>query len=157
MGRLPGHGSDRSGLRVTRDDLVASGVHAQDVQAYADIARGSTGEFLRLDECANGLCTDLLVLAMAWPEMSVRAALGWVLVSRSDPTAAPVAPGDDEAWDGVASVAAPWAGVGRVEDGWLFAAAGVALQEVGAGVCAESPGSLAVLAALRDVPLPVTR
>jgi hypothetical protein len=102
----------------------------------------------RVVERARFLWADLTLLASWYPQMTVRASVGWVLVQRTFSREHDVFLNDR---------AKPWVEVGLGEEGWLFDAAGVPLAEAREQIAAGTADreTLRVLAALRGVPLPV--
>lgn len=92
-----------------------------------------------------GFVAQVRELATRWPDLSLRDAVGWVLVVES---------AGDEVWDCpaagssamTAQFVAPWARVGLLADGWRCVAAGYAVEQV-----AADPQAWRVLAALTGV------
>ncbi|MDT0213918.1 hypothetical protein Q9R29_08460 [Rothia sp. ARF10] len=135
---------DAPGVRVGIRAVVASGVPRANLDTYWAVLHPGMRVTAR---AARTLGEDLHRLSLRWLEVTLRAGIGWCIVQ--------AALCDRDLWSSRRLVAT-WAGEGLGEHGWLFATAGVSVDEarplVAAGVVDED--ALAMLAALRGVALP---
>lgn len=157
LGRLPGPYNTTGVLWVNQESLVAAGVDAREVAGYRETRRMLAGQDVSLHGAAQRMRSDLTVLCLAWPDLTVRSGIGWALVAASL-SRSPVLPNRIRLpADDVEVLVEPWVQAGRGEDGWLFAAAGLSPAEAREQVAAEivDTDALATLAALRGVALPV--
>lgn len=134
------------------EPLVAGGMALADVVGFARVDGADPHELLVFtDVRLMDALADLA--ASAEVDLGVRDALGWVLVHTAacpqDEPDAPVATRVD--------LVQAWASVGLGQEGWVYAAAGLAPAEATAGIATGvlDAGQAQVMAALRGAVLPV--
>lgn len=118
------------------DRLVSGGIPAQVVQTFVESAPDEP-----MDQSVRLIIELSLMAASHMPDMSVETAFGYVFAA-----------GPDRRFIADA-LAADWASAGLVDDGWLYAAAGISVAECLAGRRVPK-STLLAMAALRGVLIP---
>jgi hypothetical protein len=129
-------------------DVARSGVAFEDLRAWCYRAAGCVAPYV-----VSGFADNLVALRERWPDLALDGAVGWLLASQGPDTGSTRWPQREV----VKTLMGPWDAAGVLADGWLYVAAGLTL---GGAVAARRSGSvdlggLRVLAALRDVALPI--
>jgi hypothetical protein len=129
-----------------RAALIESGIPEGDVDAYRALLGEHWAPAIAPGGAASLLLWDLETLHQEWPTMTLRSALGWSLVGAFTFGVEPYA---------LEALVRPWVDEGMVEDGWVFAAAGLSVPEARDVRDAQAWDAVFVLAGLRGVPLPL--